>query len=228
LNNKELQTFIFEEFSRNGINLYLYCSNNPLTFMDPDGQKPIKSNWFLGMFAHKVVQSHFLMTVRGGTPRVEVSTPYGRADMALIKRIEVEGWEIKPISYKENEIKNAIGKAQLFKELLGLQMKFRKPAKPGTSYNPSGVVIPFPGWEGATISIMTDPNDPGMVYYQIDDGLLEGSKTSVPHYSLLKDAVKGGLDVCWEFLQKAFTPPSQPDPIVAPPPLPPPVPVPVF
>jgi len=89
-------------------------------------------------------------------------------------------------------------------------------------------VIPFPGWEGATISIMTFPEDPGMVYYQIDDGLPEGSKTNIPEFSLLKDALKGGLDVLMKFLQEAFTPPSQPDPIVAPPPLTPPVPVPVF
>jgi len=229
INDKEFQTLLFEDFSANGIKLYLYCNNNPLVFMDPDGQKPIKSNWFLGIFAHKAIQAHFLMTtISEGNPRVEVFTPKGRADMALVKRTVVEGWEIKPISYKENRLKNLYGKMQLFRELIGLEMRFKRPAIPGTSYNPNGVVIPFPGWEGAKITVMTFPEDPGMVFYQIDDGLPEGSKTNIPEYSLLKEALKGGLDVLMNFLHEAFTPPPQTDPILAPPPLPPWIPVPVF
>ena len=227
LNDTELQVFILDELTGNGINLYRYCSNNPVKLIDLDGKKPIKSNWFLGIYAHKAIQADFLSSVRGDA-RIEVWTPYGRADMALVKSTEVEGWEIKPISYKQNELKNAIGKAQLLNELLGLQLKFNKEAKPGTSYNPDGKVISFPGWKDASITILTDPNDPGMIYYQIDDGLPEGTKINVPEFSLLRDAIKGGWEIVTDFMQEILTPPQKPEHIITPPPLPPLVPVPVF
>lgn len=37
--DKEFQMFIMTEFTNNGINLYRYCYNNPLGFIDLDGNK---------------------------------------------------------------------------------------------------------------------------------------------------------------------------------------------
>lgn len=195
--------------------------------MDPDGQKPIKSNWFLGIYAHKAIQAHFMATMFfQGETYIEVNAfPYGRADLALERRDLVECWEIKPSSYNDKGYKSRKANDQLEGYLKGLRLRFQKPVEKGTSYKPDGTRIPFPGWEGAYITITTDPEQPGMVYYEIDDGLPEGTKTKVPNYSLLKEALKGGLDVLVDVIEKMYPPKT--DPLVVPPP-PPLIPVPVF
>ncbi|MDX9697298.1 MAG: RHS repeat-associated core domain-containing protein, partial [Bacteroidales bacterium] len=92
-------------------NLYIYCSNNPIKYIDPLGYKWIYNNFFeLNSYneIHIAVQNY--LAVKHG-----LETEIKGAD--LFKRSTNEIWEVKPISYKYNPIKRALAYAQLYSYL---------------------------------------------------------------------------------------------------------------
>jgi len=161
-------------FNPVNINLYNYATNNPLKYVDPDGNKPVMSNGPLGMIAHKVIQYDFLTWGPVGKKDAEMSHSLGRADLVCEHPQFVEVGEIKPDSYFSNPENNAIGLAQLKREIKGIEIELEKSSTALESYKPNKT-LGIPGLSGWKINVFTNDRDPGMVYYSLDDGLEDGT-----------------------------------------------------
>lgn len=181
------------------LNLYTYVYNNPLKYIDPTGHfvdmnKNQQSkgprfgyNEKDGTLAHQLIQAIFLFWYSspndGYEAKVEVSVPvsgnisgYGRADMVLYEGINVEVYEIKPITQapplhvnnKKQKDKNIAAKDQLNKYIAGFN-HLRYVAEAGTTFNPDGMTLSIPGFDKQMLIIHTYDKDPGMIYYEIKD-----------------------------------------------------------
>jgi RHS repeat-associated protein len=163
-------------------NRYIYCTNNPLKYIDPTRHNVTEPWWYKmwqGAKAHKIVETYFEAVPYNkkiSERDAEVYIPKGcnslcgsgRADMVWFLPRSTEIYELKPISNYTKKSYNLKAKKQLDGYVNGMKlMKEKSPVK-GTSWNPNGVVLPYS--DNKVLKLFTDyKNDPGMVYYKIED-----------------------------------------------------------
>ena len=167
--------------ARDGSNWYAYCSNNPLTFLDPDGCVPRKPTPTMGIAAHFAIIGNLKANdLENGVlagPQLFLPNPTGEKKGGFFVdytkpdlKGDTEFYEIKPSSY----MKNNRGDKQLEKYI-----NRDGEAVPGTELlskiaemEPIKTIMTTPlGTEEITITLSVDPeNHPGMIFYDLDDG----------------------------------------------------------
>jgi len=132
---------------------YLFCLNNPLLFIDPDGAKPGAVTGPDGTEAHTLLEAYFEAyysglpyvarteeTIPGGNP--EAKTTNGRYDMILMYQNQVELYEIKHYSHY-NEASHMSDLPRFNSYMDGLQDMYPEyTISPGTTFNPDQLHIP--------------------------------------------------------------------------------------
>lgn len=132
---------------------YLYCLNNPLSFIDPDGARPGAIDHEDGTEAHQLLEAYFQAyytglpyvtsvekKISGGNP--ESKSGDGRYDMILIYQDQVELYEIKPGSHA-NPTAHMNDLPRFNSYLAGLEDMYQGyTVSPGTTFNPDQLYIP--------------------------------------------------------------------------------------
>jgi RHS repeat-associated protein len=172
----EVGRFISVDPAKDGVNWYAYCNNNPLKFLDTDGKKSVQSNIVLGVLAHSLIEGNFVVFGPEGTRGNEVIHPLGIADLTYSNAGNIMVGEIKPASWAGNSTLNLQGKGQLNREMKGISLLMGRKASPlvvdKMYFN---YATPVPGSLDWTLRVFTLGKDPGMIYYQFDDGQKAGT-----------------------------------------------------
>ena len=135
------------------LNAYGYCWENPVNYVDWDGEETQAT--IDGRAAHKALQDYFLdecaksgreghkeYTIQGCQYNGEFyknNTGEGRADIVLMNGNKVEVYEIKPFLGIEK------GEEQLNAYIQGINRTTSYKGVKGTTFNPNGLVLDYPG-----------------------------------------------------------------------------------
>jgi hypothetical protein len=190
-------------------NRYIYCTNNPLKYIDPSGHISMKTDFEAmeeidkmheGSEVHKIVQAYFMSQhgKEGGKPEVYVSQSCmskcgsGRADIAWFMDDKTEVYEIKPGSYANPKSKyNELGKKQLAGYIKGMKLDNKKFPEAGTSWNPNKTVLKY-GKDKEIVLYTYYDKDPGMIYYNVRKAKQKQEETAkqTQSFPLLKKCYK--------------------------------------
>ena len=179
--------FTSSDPARDGLNWFVYCNGNPLIFKDNDGQKEVKANSITGNLAHYAISWYMEAMIRTHSPSADVIIERRfesmRCDIYASHDGVREVWEVKPISYYENDRLKNKGMAQLGKYVGALSFIENIAVEPGRTLELDGKEVMFPVYGGkGKIILHTYADAPGMVYYSLDDMQPEGNKYSPVTY----------------------------------------------
>lgn len=159
------------------LNAYGYCWGNPVNYVDRDGREPQYTKD--GRAAHQALQEYFLKecakTGQKGYKEYIIKngcqydgTLYknvrgeGRADIVLMDGNTAEVYEIKPYLQLEK------GEQQLEAYIQGINRTGPYTAVKGTTFNPNGLVLDYPGNPNKEIWYKTDYNlRQGIIQYNV-------------------------------------------------------------
>jgi RHS repeat-associated protein len=130
--------FVQQDPARDGLNWYTYVAGDPLSMVDPDGNKRVKSNLWMGTLAHRLIELTFLAQYGGNQNIAQVEVAWrvgeeeGRADLVYLGVPGVvQVGEIKAEDYSLGA-----AQAQLRWEMSGIAHRFNRKAVPLTEWDP--------------------------------------------------------------------------------------------
>jgi RHS repeat-associated protein len=182
------------------LNLYTYCGNNPVNFFDSSGHTTTSE----GVAVHSAVEAYF-MSLYPLFGQVEFYIPKnastnksgsGYADMVLSYEYQTQVYELKTTTYFYDFKYNVSGKAQLNSYIQAMKANGITNPKAGTTFNPNGVVLPYPGNPKKEIVLSTHyEKDPGMIYYYIRNTKTQEEPKTVEtvEKTAITTAIIGGL-----------------------------------
>jgi RHS repeat-associated protein len=172
-------------FNLVNLHVYHYAGNNPVKYVDPDGETPVKPTGALGTFAHYAIFADLkplldsqgyknVATNRRAGADENIPISRRRPDIAAIKNGRRSIWEIKPSG-------DTSGQKQLkdYKNIFDKGSKV--PTDIGDKLFEGEKTIPFEiaGNENATLTYSFEGD--GIIHYSIDDG--EGIKQQSPNFN---------------------------------------------
>ena len=194
-------------FNYVNMHVYHYAGNNPVKYVDPDGREPRSSNSLRGRIAHKEIIG-YLIGRFGGAPQLylpDLSAPKGTTKGGfLVDYSSKEGnitelYEIKPISYMssikgDRQLQGYVDRANYNAQKKGSSQIFI----PGKSLllELNGIKLDTLMFQGpdiykldeslsiipGTITLTTDLNRPGMIFYSLDDGLSKSEINKIQEF----------------------------------------------
>ncbi len=158
------------------LNAYGYCWGNPVNYVDRDGRESQYTKD--GRAAHQALQEYFLkecaQTGQEGYKEYIIDgcqydgTLYkningnGKADIVLIDGNTAEVYEIKPYLGTEQ------GKQQLEAYIQGINKTTHYQGVKGTTFNPNGLILDYPGRKDKEIYYWTSYNvNKGIINYRV-------------------------------------------------------------
>lgn len=190
------------------LNLYIYCSDDPINNIDASGHVTTSQ----GTAVHIMLSVYFDTTYKGARSPYYISqglkstlTGRGFADLVYISPNDetrmASVFEIKPISYSTSTANNLAGKAQLADYIQAMNKAISSNysvATAGTNMNVNGLVLPCPYSPNKVIVLKTDyDKDPGMIYYYDRKIQPQDEKViqSVPGYTTAFDKQENNTDM---------------------------------
>jgi hypothetical protein len=182
-------------FNLVNLHLYHYAGNNPVKYVDPDGEADVKPNFLIGMQAHKAFYNAIEDVLNPGKEGIlffdtgissiltyvaellqqepgldSLAHPLKRPDVTVATTNGTDIYELKPIS-NEKGFKHTLAEKQLSGYINTLSNKLFGGTKGGSAV-PDNLKVPFPeAGENAQIIFTSDKEVKGLYYYRIDDGL---------------------------------------------------------